>query len=81
MTKKSRRWNRRKFNGGKARAMRAYKTNPTEQRDYSERVLQLLCFISQSLRRIELQMGNIAPAQRPQTESNKIVAFNGGRRE
>jgi hypothetical protein len=54
-------------------------TNEAAQQDYSERLLQLLCLIAQSLARIESHLGiaKIPQQQRP----NKIIAFNaGGRR-
>jgi hypothetical protein len=42
-------------------------------------MLQLLCLIAQSLRRIESQLGvaGITPQQRP----NKIIAFRAGGRQ
>jgi hypothetical protein len=46
-----------------------------ESVDHSERVLQLLCLIAQSLRRIESRLDNIAGVT-PQRQGNKIVAFN-----
>jgi hypothetical protein len=59
-----------------------YKSNQAAQQestDASDRMLQLLCLIAQSLRRIEARLDNIAGLT-PQRHDNKIVAFNGGRR-
>jgi len=53
--------------------MRTYPTNNTAQQDHSERTLQLLCLIAQSLHRIEAHLGIAEPP-------NKIIAFNGRRR-
>jgi hypothetical protein len=47
---------------------------------HSERILQLLCLIAQSLRRIEAQLGNIAGLT-PQRQTNNIVPFNAGGRQ
>jgi hypothetical protein len=52
------------------------RTTQQESVDHSERILQLLCLIAQTLRRIETQLGNITPTN---TRQNNIVAFTGGR--
>lgn len=55
-------------------------TRPTNtDQAAQERMLQLLCLIAQSLRRIESQLGvaGITPQQRP----NKIIAFRAEKRQ
>jgi hypothetical protein len=57
--------------------------NQPAQSDYSERVLQLLCLIAQSLGRIETQLAQIAGVARPQPQqrNGKLIAFPvGGQR-
>jgi hypothetical protein len=56
--------------------MNPSKANGTEQQDYSERSLQLLCLIAQSLHRIEAHLGSAGTPQ----QRSKIVAFHGGGR-
>jgi len=53
--------------------MRTYPTNKTAQPDHTERALQLLCLIAQSLHRIEAHLGIVEPP-------NKIITFHAGRR-
>jgi hypothetical protein len=57
--------------------MQATKTEKTAQLEtnHTERVLQLLCLIAQSLRRLESRLDSIAGVT-PQQRANKIVAFN-----
>jgi hypothetical protein len=61
--------------------MQTTKSNQTAQAetpsDY-DRLLQLLCIIAQSLRRIELQLGKLAPVNQRLNESNKVINFNAG---
>jgi hypothetical protein len=43
----------------------------------TDRLLQLLCIIAQSLRRIELRLDHIAGVT-PERQPNKIISFNTG---
>jgi len=60
---------------------KSHRTAQLKTGEETDRLLQLLCIVAQTLQRIELKLGKLSALipNRP-NESTKIVAFNGGGR-